>query len=69
MNGEATEREVDIRFNLVKGLYGDRLDDEQLDEVRKGVEGIVAASEALRTVRLDNGDEPFWVFTPHREEG
>ena len=63
MNDEATEREVDVRFNLVKGLYGDRLDDEQL------VEGIVAASEALRTVRLDNGDEPFWVFTPHREEG
>ncbi len=69
MSGEATEREVEERFNMVRGLYGDRLDSEQLEGVRKGIESIVAASQALRAVKLDNGDEPFWVFAPYREEG
>ena len=69
MNEPTTEQQVEQRFNLVKALYGDRLDDEQLDEVRRAVEGIVAASEALRAVRLENGDEPLGVFTPLRGEG
>ena len=69
MNGEATEREVEERFKMVKGLYGDRLDDEQLEEVRQGIEGIVAASQTLRAVKLENGDEPYSVFTPYRAEG
>ena len=69
MNGEATKREVNERFNIVKRLYGDRLDDEQLEGVRKGMETIVRVSAAMRAVKLDNGDEPFSVFTPYREEG
>ena len=68
MNNEATKREVEERFNTVKRLYGDRLDDEQLKGVRTGVETIVRASEAVRAVRLENGDEPFSVFVPYREE-
>ncbi len=69
MNGEATKREVNERFGIVKRLYGDRLDDEQLEGVRKGVETIVRVSAAMRAVKLENGDEPFSVFTPYREEG
>ena len=69
LNDEATSREVANRFDMVKDLYGDRLDDEQLEEVRKGIEGIVAAAGALRAIELDNGDEPFPVFTPFRREG
>lgn len=61
------EQEVRDRFNVVKGLYGRRLDDQQLAEVRKGVETMVRTAEALRAVKLDNGDEPSWVFTPYRE--
>ncbi len=68
MTMEAFEREVEDRFRVVKGLYGDRLDEEQLAEVRKGVETIVRAAEALKTVRLRDGDEPSWVFTPHRDD-
>ncbi len=69
MNGEPTEREVEERFKMVKGLYGDRLDDEQLEEVRQGIEDVVAASQTLRAVRLENSDEPYSVFTPYRAEG
>lgn len=69
MNDEAIKREVEERFNTVKRLYGDRLDEEQLDGVRTGVETIVRASQAVSAVRLENGDEPFSVFVPYREEG
>jgi len=36
--------------------------------VRKGVERISETVEALRAVKLGNGDEPFSVFIPFREE-
>lgn len=69
MNNEATKREVEERFNSVKRLYGDRLDNEQLEGVRAGVETIVRVSAAVRAVRLENADEPFSVFVPYRTEG
>ena len=68
LNDEATKREVEERFNTVKRLYGDRLDKKQLEGVRTGVEAIVRASQAVSAVRLENGDEPFSVFSPYREE-
>ncbi len=61
-------QDVEDRLQIVTRLYGDRLDDDQLAEVRKGVEGIVEMSEALRAVSLRNGDEPMSVFPPYREE-
>ncbi len=69
LNDEAAKREVEERFNTVKRLYGDRLDEKQLEGVRTGVETIVRASQAVSAVRLENGDEPFSVFVPYREEG
>ncbi len=60
--------EVEDRLRIVTRLYGDRLDEVQLAEVRKGVEGIVEMSEALRAVSLRNGNEPMSVFAPYREE-
>ncbi|MDE0189699.1 MAG: hypothetical protein OXN80_11400 [bacterium] len=69
MNDEATNQDVEERFNTVKRLYGDRLDEKQLEGVRTGVETIVRASQAVSAVRLENGDEPFSVFAPYREEG
>ena len=68
MNDEATKRDVEERFNTVKRLYGDRLDDKQLEGVRTGVETIVRASQAVSAVKLENRDEPFSVFVPYREE-
>jgi hypothetical protein len=53
-------------FNIIKGRYGDRLSEEELAEVRKGVERMVEAAEELRAVKLENGDEPFFVFRPYR---
>ena len=61
--------ESEVLFSMVQERYGDRLNSEELEEVRKGVESIVEAAEALRAVKLENGDEPFSNFTPYRKEG
>ena len=55
-------------FEMVRGRYGDRLSAEELEEVRKGVEGIAKAAETLRSVKLKNGDEPFSIFKPYKKE-
>ncbi len=55
-------------FNIIKERYGDRLSDDELVEVKKGVEKIVEAAEKLREIKLENGDEPFFVFRPYRGE-
>jgi len=64
MSNESSESEH--LFNIIKERYSDRLSDEELAEVKKGVEKIVEAAEKLREIRLENGDEPFFVFKPYR---
>ena len=58
--------EAEHLFNIIKERYGDRLSDEELTEVRKGVERMVEAAEKLRAVKLENSDEPFFIFRPYR---
>ena len=64
MSNESSEAEH--LFNIIKERYGDRLSEEELTEVRKGVERMVEAAEKLRAVKLENSDEPFFVFRPYR---
>jgi hypothetical protein len=66
MSNESGESEH--LFNIIKERYGERLSDDELAEVKKGVEKIVEAAEKLREIRLENGDEPFFVFRPYRGE-
>jgi hypothetical protein len=58
--------ETEALFRLVEQLYGGRLSEAELEEVRRGVERIVETSAELRRVELGNWDEPFTVFTPYR---
>ena len=60
--------EVESLLAIVRSHYGDRLTPEQLESVRQGIEGIVAAARALRSVRLENSDEPLQPFVPYRAE-
>jgi hypothetical protein len=55
-------------LNLVKDNFEDRLTDDAFGDVKKGVEGISSAADALRAVKLENGDEPFTRFVPYKEE-
>ena len=67
--GKPVNLEAETLFQMISVRYGDRLDAEQLEEVRKGVETIAEAAQALRAVKLENGDEPLSIFTPYRAEG
>jgi len=60
--------EAETLFSLVKEKYGDKITDEELDEVKKAVERIVETSMELRKVELGNWDEPFSVFKPYRRD-
>lgn len=66
--GSAADDEVETLLALVRQRYGSRLTAVQLDGVRQGIEGIVAAARALRAVRLRNADEPWPPFVPSRGE-
>ena len=56
-------------MHLIRQRYGHRMTSEELEEVRKGVEGITQAAAALRVVRLNQSDEPFSPCVPYRQEG
>jgi hypothetical protein len=60
--------EVDLRFALVRARYGERLSADQLDALRRVVEGLVDQLTALRSVRLANSDEPLPPFVPFRAD-
>jgi hypothetical protein len=60
--------EVYALFAMVSARYGGRLDAEQLEGVRKGIEAIVDAARLVRAVRLANSDEPFQTFGPYRAD-
>ena len=57
---------ADMLFEIVKSRYGDRLTDDQLEEVRKGVDGVEHLAQELRKVRLGNAVEPYATFQPYR---
>ena len=68
-DGKAEDTEAQALFQMVRSRYGDRLDADQLAEVRKGVDAIVKAAQALRSVKLSGEDEPMSIFTPYLGEG
>ncbi len=61
-------KEAEYLFEMVKERYGHHLRPEELEEVKKGVERMAEAAEAVRKVKLGNWDEPFFVFRPYRKE-
>jgi hypothetical protein len=65
---DESPKEAEFLFQMVQDRYGDRLNAEELEEVRKGVKGIAEAAEALRSVKLGNGTEPFSIFKPYKKE-
>ena len=64
-----TESDSKFLFDMLKRRYDERLNPEELDEVKKGVETIQKAADKLRSVKLENSDEPFALFVPYRERG
>lgn len=51
-------------LELARARFGDRLSPEQLEQLRKDFDNYVRNSDRLRAVKLKNGDEPDFVFSP-----
>ena len=64
-----TESDSKFLFDMLKRRYGERLNPEELEEVKKGVENIRKAADKLRSVNLLNSDEPQALFVPYRKDG
>jgi hypothetical protein len=60
--------ETEILFELVKLKFGNRLDDDQLIEVKEKIKEIIDATIKLREIPLANSDEPNFIFKPFLEE-
>jgi hypothetical protein len=60
----STNRKAEILYSLVEAHYGDKTTLEDREEIRKSLDVILEAVDALRTVKLDNGDEPYQFFKP-----
>jgi hypothetical protein len=63
---EPAESEIELRLSLLRLRYGDRLSAEQIADLRRTVQGIVAQVRALRAVPLANADEPLPRLIPFR---
>lgn len=63
-----SDGETRILLELVKERYGKRLTDEQIAEVEKQLKRNLETAKGLRSVKLENGDEPYNVFKPYRRE-
>lgn len=48
--------------DVARARFGERLSPEQFDAVKRDLEGNVRAADALRAYRLENSDEPDFVF-------
>lgn len=52
---------------LLRQRYGDRLDEQELEEVGEAAKAIAQASEDMRAVELGHGDSPFSVPPFHND--
>ena len=43
--------------------FGEKLTPEQLEQVKKDLDGNIRSAERLRAVKLKNGDEPDFIFS------
>lgn len=43
--------------------FGEKLNSEQLEQLKKDMDGNVRTAERLRAIKLKNGDEPDFVFS------
>ncbi|HVP13939.1 MAG TPA: hypothetical protein VMS88_00265 [Terriglobales bacterium] len=59
--GEISE-DAKALAGVIERRYGDHLTPEQLDSIRKDLDGDLQATKRLRAVKLGNADEPDFTF-------
>jgi hypothetical protein len=66
MTKKSQSIETQILFSLVQTLYGSKVSEGELVEIQNQVEAIMESIETLRSIPLNNSDEPALRFTPYR---
>ena len=66
MTNKSQSIETQILFSLVQTLCGSKVSEGEMAEIQNQVEAIMESIETLRSIPLNNGDEPALRFTPYR---
>lgn len=56
--------EVDARAEVVRLRYGKYLSDDDMPEIKRGIERMLRNAEALSRIKVTNGDGPDYMFHP-----
>ena len=67
METQDTNDRAEQVMAALRQRYGDRLDEQELEEVGEAAKAIVKASEDMRAVELGHGDSPF-SLPPYRKD-
>ena len=67
MDTQDTNDRAEQVMAVLRQRYGDRLDEQELEEVSEAAKAIVKASEDMRAVDLGHGDSPF-SLPPYRKD-
>jgi hypothetical protein len=54
---------VEAYMELTKARFGEFVTDEQMDQIKRDLEGNARTTERFRAVKLKNSDEPDFVFS------
>ncbi len=60
------QREIEDTLKLIMDRYGDRLSEEEKEELKQQLEANLDGARSIRAVALLNSDEPFTIFKPYR---
>ena len=63
-----SKEEVDFLVGMIKEKYGKYLSIDELDEIQQDISVLVESADSLRSVNLENSDEPFSIFFPYRSD-
>ncbi len=55
-------------LSVARARFGDNLSPEQLEQIKKDLNSYIGTSDRLRAVKLKNGDEPDFVFSPDGQQ-
>jgi hypothetical protein len=47
---------------VARARFGDKLTPDEIEKIKKDLDGYARAAERLRSVKLQNGDEPDFIF-------
>lgn len=57
-----TSPEAEARIAWILGKWGDRLDEQQKNDIRRNIRGAQSGFDAMRAYPLDNAVEPATIF-------